>query len=99
MTWLEDDGSNTMLGVMQLGELSTKHKRAVIDQNTTFIILNETAFGRFSSHLITAQNFTWRLQSHNLRVQALKFPVAKGLTFDKTIVLDGSWNYCSVCAF
>lgn len=74
---------------MRLGDLSAKHKRAVIDMNTTFNIVDEDAFGRFSTHLITAQNFTWRLVSHNLKVQAAKFPVAKGITFDKTITLNG----------
>lgn len=71
--------------------LQTKNKRATIAENTTFIITNPDAFGRFAEHLITAQNFTWRLQSQNLRVHALKFPVANGISFDKTIVLNGSY--------
>lgn len=74
---------------MRLSDLSAKKKRAVIDVNTTFHITDEDAFGRFSGHLITAKNFTWRLTSYNLRVQALKFPVAKGITFDKRLTLNG----------
>ncbi|KAF8972948.1 hypothetical protein BDZ97DRAFT_1691577 [Flammula alnicola] len=89
VSWIEDDGTETSLGYMRLSDLSAKHKRAVIDTNTTFFILDENAFGRFSGHLITAQNFTWRLLSHNLHVQAVKFPVAKGITFDKRLTLSG----------
>ncbi|KAF9484474.1 hypothetical protein BDN70DRAFT_872495 [Pholiota conissans] len=89
VTWIEDDGTETPVGAMQLQNLSAKHKRAVIDMNTTFHIVDEDAFGRFSAHLITAQNFTWRLVSRNLKVQAVKFPVANGITFDKTITLNG----------
>ncbi|PPQ89568.1 hypothetical protein CVT25_012240 [Psilocybe cyanescens] len=67
VSWIEDDGTETQLGYMQLHDLSTKSKRAIINDTTDFIILDESAFGRFSGNLITAQNFTWRLISHNLR--------------------------------
>ncbi|KAG5646292.1 hypothetical protein DXG03_003889 [Asterophora parasitica] len=91
VSWIEDDDTETPIGTMVLSKLSarSKHKRAVINDNTTFTITDEAAFGRFSGHLITAQNFTWRLKSSNLRVQALKFPVAKGLSFDKKLTLNG----------
>ncbi|KAF5386260.1 hypothetical protein D9615_002421 [Tricholomella constricta] len=89
VAWIEDDDTETPLGTMTLDKLSAKHKRALIDQKTDFTIIDEEAFGRFSGHLITAQNFTWRLQSSNLRVQALKFPVAKGISFDKKLTLNG----------
>ncbi|KAG5653629.1 hypothetical protein H0H81_011855 [Sphagnurus paluster] len=89
VAWVEDDGTETPLGTMTLDALSAKHKRALIDQNTTFTITDEEAFGRFSGHLITAKNFTWRMQSSNLRVQALKFPVSKGISFDKMVTLNG----------
>lgn len=39
--------------------------------------------------MITQPQFTWRLQSNNLRVNALKFPVAKGIKFDKEVTLNG----------
>jgi len=74
---------------MRLHDLSAKDKRATINDSTTFFITDQASFGRFSSSLITSQNFTWRLTSYNLRVQALKFPVAKGITFDKFITLNG----------
>ena len=89
ISWVEDGGTETSLGTMTLDVLSAKRKQAIIDQNTTFIITDQAEFGRFSSHLITSQNFTWRLQSNNLRVQALKFPLAKGVFFDKTLTLNG----------
>ncbi|KAF9562767.1 hypothetical protein CPC08DRAFT_361960 [Agrocybe pediades] len=92
VAWVEDD-TETPLGYMQLSELSTKNKRAIINDTTQFFITDEDAFSRFSSKMITAQNFTWRLTSYNLRVQALKFPVAKGITFDKFVTINGFNNF------
>ena len=90
VSWIEDDGTETPLGQMQLDTLFANHKRAVInDTGITFAINDQNAFGRFSGKLITSQNFTWRLTSHNLKVQALKFPVAKGITFDKHVTING----------
>lgn len=90
--WVEADGTETPIGSMQLHDLSAKNKRATINDTTQFMISDEAAFGRFSSKLITSQNFTWRLVSHNLRVNAAKFPVAKGLTFDKRLTLNGKFS-------
>lgn len=67
----------------------SKNKRAIIDQNTTFFIDDQVAFGEFAGALITQQNFTWRLTSNNLKVNAVKFPQAKGLHFAKDITLNG----------
>lgn len=94
--WVE--GANqTQLGSMLLQPLSASHKRAVINQtDITFNITDQAAFGRFSGQLITSQNFTWRLLSQNLHVRALKLPTSKGLTFDKTITLDGLYMYQGV---
>lgn len=89
VSWIQDDGTETPLGTMNLSTLSAKHKRAKINDNTTFMITDEAAFGRFSAHLITAPNFTWHMQSSNLHVQAVKFPVAKGISFDKKVTLNG----------
>ncbi|KAF8160985.1 hypothetical protein B0H34DRAFT_699004 [Crassisporium funariophilum] len=89
VAWVENETTETPLGYMRLSDLSAKHKQAQINDTTTFFITDEVAFGRFAGNLITAQNFTWRLTSHNLRVQALKFPVAKGITFDKRLTLNG----------
>lgn len=88
--WVEPDGTQTRLGSMVLQTLNAKHKRAVINQTVTFDITDEAAFGRFSSYLITSPNFTWHLRSEDLRVQALKFPVSKGITFDKSLTLNGA---------
>jgi hypothetical protein len=89
---MEDEDTETALGTMVLDTLSAKNKRANLDQNTTFMITDEDAFGRFAGHMITSENFTWHLQSKNLRVQALKFPVAKGISFDKFVTLKGHWK-------
>ncbi|KAF9047294.1 hypothetical protein BJ165DRAFT_1464966 [Panaeolus papilionaceus] len=91
--WVEPDGTQTRLGSMVLQTLNAKHKRAVINQTVTFDITDEAAFGRFSSYLITSPNFTWHLRSEDLRVQALKFPVSKGITFDKSLTLNGFNNF------
>lgn len=88
--WVEDANTQTELGSMLLQTLSASHKRAIINQtDITFNITDQAAFGRFSGQLITSQSFTWRLESHNLHVRALKLPTSKGLTFDKKITLDG----------
>ncbi|KIM45161.1 hypothetical protein M413DRAFT_332807 [Hebeloma cylindrosporum] len=89
VSWIEDENTETHLGRMQLHDLSAKGKRALINDSTEFFIDNQEAFGRFSGSLITSKNFTWRLVSRNLRVQALKFPVAKGITFDKRVIING----------
>ena len=89
VSWVVDANTQVHIGSMKLSGLSAKHGRALVNQNTTFIIDDEVAFGQFSGHLITSQNFTWRLQSPNLRVHALKFPVAKGVKFDKLLTLKG----------
>lgn len=77
-------------------ELSAHHKRAYINQTTQFVIDDEEAFGRFSQHLITDQNFTWNLKSDNLRVQAVKFPIDNGIHFDKDLTLPGM-HYLDPC--
>jgi hypothetical protein len=80
VSWVPDDGGPEVdLGYLKLDTLHAKSKRATINQTATpFIITNQSAFGLFAAHMITDQNFTWRLHSKNLRVQALKFPVSKG---------------------
>jgi hypothetical protein len=76
------------LGNMTLHGLksSRSRKRATINDSTVFEISDQGAFGQFSQHLITQQNFTWRLQGNNLRVTAVSFPVAKGIKFNKDII-------------
>ncbi|KAJ7716738.1 hypothetical protein DFH07DRAFT_349612 [Mycena maculata] len=91
VSWVPNDGSaETSLGYLSLDTLHAKSKRATINQTATpFTITNQEGFGLFAQHLITDKNFTWRLTSSNLRVQALEFPVSKGIKFDKTITLNG----------
>ncbi|KAF9562634.1 hypothetical protein CPC08DRAFT_706528 [Agrocybe pediades] len=92
VSWIEPDGTETDLGTFELKDpLQTKSKRGFLNETTDFNIIpgQEDQFARFSGALITSQNFTWRLLSHNLRVQALKFPVAHGITFDKQVTING----------
>jgi hypothetical protein len=90
ITWKEDATTNTPLGSMTLEALSAHHKRAYINQTTQFNIQDRDAFGRFAAHLITAENFTWNLKSDNLVVQAVKFPVDHGISFNKDLTLPGT---------
>ncbi|KAF7298203.1 hypothetical protein HMN09_01042200 [Mycena chlorophos] len=90
ISWITSDGSELPMGYVSMSELKAHGKRAVINQTATpFTIVNETNFASFSTHLITDQNFTWRLSSENLKVQAAKFPVSKGIKFNKDIVMSG----------
>ncbi|KAH0589321.1 hypothetical protein H2248_005083 [Termitomyces sp. 'cryptogamus'] len=89
VSWFEDDFTETPIGTLGFDTLFAKDKRALINTTTAFTITDEDAFGRFSARLITSQNFTWRLTSSSLKVQALKFPVAKGLSFDKNVTMRG----------
>lgn len=69
--------------------LRAAHKRAPLNHISNFTIMDEDTFGRFAGVMITGKNFTWRLQSNNLRVQAMKFPVAKGIKFNQDVTLNG----------
>ncbi|KAG6891740.1 hypothetical protein C0992_006160 [Termitomyces sp. T32_za158] len=95
VSWFEDEFTETMIGTITFDTLFAKDKRAPINTTTNFTITDENAFGRFSTQLITSQNFTWRLKSSSLKVQALKFPVAKGLSFDKNVTMNGVDNNSS----
>ena len=78
------------IGYMSLSTLHASNKRATLNDTTTFYITDQDAFGRFTSWMITSQNFTWRLQSYNLNVQAMKFPTAHGISFNKVLTINGT---------
>jgi len=78
------------IGYMSLSTLHASNKRATINDTTTFYITDQDAFGRFTSFMITSQNFTWKLQSYNLNVQAMKFPIAHGISFNKLVTINGT---------
>ncbi|KAI0660249.1 hypothetical protein C8Q70DRAFT_914138 [Cubamyces menziesii] len=86
-------GAAIHLGSFPMARLYVRSKRAYINQTVPFTIADEDAFARFTSAMITQQNFTWRLRSDKLSVQALKFPKANGLKFDKEITLNGMNNF------
>lgn len=85
----DSTGAVVHLGSFPLNELTVKSKRAYINQTVPFTIEDEDAFSQFTQAMITQQNFTWRLQSDKLSVQALKFPRANGLHFNKDLTLNG----------
>ena len=89
VTWRENATTNTPLGFFSLSQLAAHHKRAYINQTTQFHIQDQDAFGRFTANLITAENFTWNLKFSNLVVQAVKFPIDHGISFDKDLTLSG----------
>ncbi|KAH9835153.1 uncharacterized protein C8Q71DRAFT_764402 [Rhodofomes roseus] len=98
VAWVDQNGDQEVvrnLGTMELQPLYAKGstKRAPLNQSTTFTITDEDAFGEFTIAMITRQNFTWRLTSNNLQVNALRFPAAKGLHFNKDVVLNGINNF------
>ena len=78
------------LGFFNLESLYVKKKRAYINQTADFTITDQGAFERFTQHMITSNNFTWRLRSDDLHVRALKLPVSKGLGFKKDLHLSGA---------
>jgi len=93
VAWVVGTGDSenvTHLGQMNFTAISAKSKHATIDQSPMFQIDNEEAFGNFTGFMITKPNFTWRLTSNNLRVNALKFPVATGIKFSKDTTLNGA---------
>ncbi|KAJ6593726.1 hypothetical protein B0H19DRAFT_32612 [Mycena capillaripes] len=90
VSWVVNDDTDIDLGYLALDTLHAKSKRATINQTATpFTITNQTGFSLFAAHMITDPTFTWRLKSSNLRVQAAKFPVSKGINFNKKIQLNG----------
>lgn len=92
--WLEPDGALTHLGqIDNFPDIHSAHKTATINATAPFNITNEADFGRFTSFMITQPTFKWRLLSNSLKVHALKFPVANGIHFNKTIELNGINNF------
>lgn len=89
---MNSSGDVVPLGSFQLNELTVKSKRAYINQTVPFNIEQEDAFAQFTQTMITQQNFTWKLTSNKLSVQALKFPRANGLNFNKDLTLNGMWR-------
>ncbi|KAF9222628.1 hypothetical protein BS17DRAFT_802839 [Gyrodon lividus] len=92
VSWI-DGSTKVPIGYMQLSTLYAKNKRATINDTTMFYITDQDAFGRFTSAMITSQNFTWQLESYTLSVQAEKFPTAHGILFNKMVTINGADNF------
>lgn len=84
-----DNETEVPIGDMWLESLVAENKRAQINQTTTFNISDQSAFGEFARAMITQEQFTWRLASDHLKVNAAKFPQAKNLRFRKDLQLKG----------
>ncbi|KAI6169518.1 hypothetical protein EDD17DRAFT_1748665 [Pisolithus thermaeus] len=95
VSWIEGS-AKIPLGYMNLAAIYATHKRATINDTTTFHIIDQEAFARFTSYMITSQNFTWQLESVSLSVQAEKFPWAHGITFNNFITLNGGSSQASL---
>ncbi|PFH51992.1 hypothetical protein AMATHDRAFT_74502 [Amanita thiersii Skay4041] len=93
VSWIIN-GTTIPIGTVNLpAPLVSKHSRADINQTGEFKITDQATFNNFTEYMITAPNFTWVLEAHNLRVNAVKFPVAKGITFKKSVTLNGINNF------
>ncbi|KAF8314052.1 hypothetical protein DL93DRAFT_2167525 [Clavulina sp. PMI_390] len=62
---------------------------ARVNQTITFNIEDEELFGEFTQALITQDEFTWRLKTESIRVNALKFPVVRGLSMNTDVKVPG----------
>jgi hypothetical protein len=87
--YAQDNETEIPIGTMWLDSLVAKNKRATINQTTQFNISDEQAFGEFTQTMITKPEFTWRLASDFVKVNALKFPTASKLRFRKDLTLKG----------
>ncbi|KAF9245017.1 hypothetical protein BU15DRAFT_85819 [Melanogaster broomeanus] len=87
VSWI-DNSTKVPIGYMQLSTLYAKNKHATLNDTTTFYITDQDAFGRFTSAMITSQNFTWQLESSDLSVHAAIFPTAHGISFNKMITIQ-----------
>ncbi|TFY75371.1 hypothetical protein EWM64_g8642 [Hericium alpestre] len=92
VSWI-NGGEEVPLGHFSLTPISAKNKRAYINQTTEFTIVDPDSFGRFAAAMITSEQFTWRLKSNQLAARALRFPVSKGIKFQKDITLNGIDNF------
>jgi hypothetical protein len=93
VAWMRDYGQDNeteiSIGSMWLDTLSASGGQAAINQTTMFNITDQDSFGEFTQTMITKENFTWRLTSDNIKVNALQFPQATGLHFSKDLTLQG----------
>lgn len=89
VSWV-NGSEETPIGEFTLEPLKAKKKRAYLNQTTEFSITDQEAFGRFTQYMVTSNNFTWRIRSDQLNVRALKFPVSKGLSYEKDLTLKGA---------
>ena len=93
VAWYVASGARVPIGAFQLQRLHVHSKRAYINQTVAFNITDEAAFSQFTQAMIMQPNFTWHLSSEKLDVQALKFPTAHGLHFNKDVTLKGMDNF------
>ncbi|KAG8213773.1 hypothetical protein J3R82DRAFT_10484 [Butyriboletus roseoflavus] len=95
VSWI-DGSTKVPLGYVQLSTLYASNNHATINDTTTFYITDQNAFGRFTSAMITSQNFTWQLENYGLSIQAVKFPTAHGISFNKMVTINGESHVWSL---
>jgi hypothetical protein len=71
---------------MTLADLPSKHSRAGFNQTLNFIFTDEDAFASFLDASDHRTELHMALAKFTLR---LKFPVVKGISFSKPIILNG----------
>ncbi|KAE8229507.1 hypothetical protein CF326_g5523 [Tilletia indica] len=85
------------LGSMNLSYLGIAAGHARLRQATTFVVRDEDAFGQFAEFLVSQEEFTWKLNTTNVHVQAFGFlPTFKNLDFSKHVVLKGMSNFTDI---
>lgn len=82
------------LGRFNLERVNVANGHGTVNQATFFEIADEEAFGIFSGWLVSKEEFTWRIKSKNIHVEAFSFfPTYKNLAITKDIVIKGINNF------
>ncbi|GJJ73031.1 hypothetical protein EMPS_05389 [Entomortierella parvispora] len=85
---------NELIGSMTLGEVKVSKGKGDIVQTTQFQIKNTTAFGDFAKVMLSADGFTWTLNS-KATIKALGQTI-KNLSINKNLVMHGLNNFANV---
>lgn len=89
--WINPDNNEELhLGHFPLSYIGAAAGHARINQETFFTIDDLAGFSRFSQYLITQEEFTWRLRTHEVTAKAFSFLAAPGLTFTKDLTINGA---------
>ncbi|MCO5588347.1 hypothetical protein L7F22_042302 [Adiantum nelumboides] len=85
------------LGRFNLARVNAAAGHGTVNQATFFTIADQDAFSIFAGYLISQEEFTWRIKSKNLHVEAFSFfPTYKSLSITKNIIIKGINNFGTV---